>query len=251
MAVSREGSDLPHLVMVTPLTQCKLFSHFCQATHPPKIYWWFCCFHLLSCMRRLVMWVVVSEQTENPLKGLAFWPRNLILQIGAFSSICSSQISERNEHREASVRDGEGIQHLQVRLNSWATRPTSHRNQAKRYLDFHWVINYTLFPSLGLQSIKVCFQSCHGPSPPSGIVLIYHCSQKKTPSQSSLRYFHAISVKPPQDPRSCYFSWRIMVAGGGAIPLGASHPQLLAARRSSLQVRKWTRRCRVPQTSAS
>lgn len=64
------------------------------------------------------MWVVVSEQTENPLKGLAFWPRNLILQIGAFSSICSSQISERNEHREASVRDGEGIQHLQVRLNS-------------------------------------------------------------------------------------------------------------------------------------
>ena len=99
-------------------------------------------------------------------------------------------------------RDREESQCLTFRVNSWATTCVSHRNWEKAYPASHWVTNYTLFPSPGLQRTKACVHCCPRPSPSVALLFWFLTAHKNDLHKAFLCCFCAISMKFLWDPGS-------------------------------------------------
>lgn len=179
---------------------------------------------------------------ENPLEGVASWPRNFILQTGAFSSWLSSGKQEKWKNggaREPAQgrRDGGGgaSAPLVLRENSGATSLSPTETKKKEILlslGHKWHI--ILFPRPSehpsmLPLLPRTFPIC------GASVSISHCSQKRS-SQTSLCCFCTTSVKLENkgESRRGNTFW---------VPFTPSHWHC----QVKSQMRKRTRRCRAPR----
>lgn len=67
---------------------------------------------------------------------------------------------------------------LEGELETGTSAPPVFRKQEKSYPAGHWVINYMLLPSPGLQRTKARFYSCHKPFSSVGLLFSFLTAHK-------------------------------------------------------------------------